>query len=349
MRIGEILLLRDALDPWVLSHTLLEQPASGMRLVSLLIHRALIDSDDGTLALSELHDYPGAMQRHLEHRDPGVADTIPAAVARRWVVLPIGRSHRGGLVVVARDPTPILAASLQHLTRLPIELAIAPAIHLEKLVRATYGELDAAAGPPAPAPTPIPTRSISDLRLDADEPRHRRPRTVSRVMVDTSPGLTPQRPRTSITRALDGTLQQIENAINRAAAEQHAMTFASRRWAAALLLVVSDGELRGRRGHGSNLGSIDAIRLATDAPSIVQIAYTTRTVSTTVPPGGVQAQLSELLGGATQPAAAPVLAGGQVVAVLAVGDPVSAELTNPLARLAALADAVGAAYERLPR
>jgi hypothetical protein len=349
MRIGEILLLREALDPWVLSHTLQEQPASRMRLVSLLISRALIDSDDGTLALSELHDYPGAMERHLERRDPSVVASIPAEVARRWVVLPIGRSTRGGLVVVARDPTPILAASLQHVTKLDIELAIAPALHLEKLVRSTYGELDTSVAPPAPAPAPIPTRSIADLRLDSDEPRQRRPRTVSRVMYDTSPGLPPKRTTRSITRELDGTIQQIEHAISRAAAEQHAMTFASRRWAAALLLVVNDGELRGRRGHGGNLGSIDAIRLGLDVPSIVQIAYATRAATSIVPPGGVQKQLSALLGEASQPAAAPVLVGGRVEAVLAVGDPMSVELTHPLGKLAALADAIGSAYERLPR
>jgi hypothetical protein len=277
-------------------------------------------------------------------------DAIPAEVARRWVVLPIGRSQRGGLVVVARDPTPILEASLSHLTRVDIELAIAPALHLERLVRSIYGELDASVAPPPPRPVPPPTRSIGDLRLDGDEPRSRRPRTVSRVMYDTSPGLAPLRSRASITRELDGTLQQIEHAINRAAAEQHAMTFAARRWAAALLLTVTDdGELRGRRGHGSSLGAVDAIRLAVTAPTILQLAHATRAVSTSVPAGGVQAQLSALLGDAREPVAAPVIAGDRVVAVLAVGDPTSAEVTHPRGRLAALADALGAAYERLLR
>ena len=36
------------------------------------------------------------------------------------------------------------------------------------------------------------------------------------------------------------------------------------------------------------------------------------------------------------------------VAVIAVGDPSTNELKNPLATLSALADALGSAYERLP-
>lgn len=347
MPIGEILLVREALDPWVLSQAIHDQPASGMRLVSLLISRALMDSDDGSLALSVQSQYPGAMERHLEKRDPSVVDTISAEVARRWVVLPIGRSRRGGLVVVARDPTPILVASLEHMTKLAVELAVSPAIHLERLVRSTYGEIE----PDAASPTAMPQPShramaIRDISLDA-EVRAALPRTVSRTMIDTSPDL-PKRNAPSITKELDGTLEQIDRAINRASAEQHAMMFASRRWNASLLVTVSDGVLLGRRGHGAKLGSVDAIILPTDAPSILQIAYTTHAATAIVPEGAVQRRISELLGNARAPAAAPILVGGQPVAVFAVGDTSTHELKNPLVKLAALADALGSAYERLP-
>ncbi|MBA3455154.1 MAG: hypothetical protein H0T42_18840 [Deltaproteobacteria bacterium] len=342
--IGEILLVREALDPWVLSQAILDQPASRMRLVSLLISRALIDSDDGSLALSVQSQYPGAMERHLERRDPAVVDTISADVARRWVVLPIGRSRRRGLVVVAREPTPILGASLEHMTKMQVELAVAPALHLERLVRSLYGELEPDPSPPLPSQ---PLRSITDLSLDSRDVLPRPARTVSRSMLDTSPDL-PARSAPSITQELDGTLEQIERAINRASAEHHAMMFASRRWHASLLVTVSEGLLLGRRGHGAKLGSVDAIILPSDAPSILQIAYTTRTATAIVPDGAVQRRLSELLGNARAPAAAPILVDGKPVAVFAVGDTSTHELKNPMVKLAALADALGSAYERLP-
>ncbi len=348
MPIGEILLVREALDPWVLSQAIQDQPASRMRLVSLLISRALIDSDDGSLALSVQSQYPGAMERHLERRDPKVVDVLAADVARRWVVLPIGRSHRGGLVIVARDPSPLLVASLQHMTKQEIELAVSPAVHLERLVRSIYGELEPDVAAPAELPMPQQReRSISDLSLDTDEIRTALPRTVSRSMIDTNPDL-PKRNTPSITKELDGTLEQIDCAINRASAEQHAMMFTSRRWQASLLVTASDGVLLGRRGHGAKLGSVDSIILPIDAPSILQVAYTTGTATSVAPASAVQRRLSELLGNARAPSAAPIMVRSHPVAVIAVGDTATHELKNPLAKLAALADALGAAYERLP-
>lgn len=347
MPIGEILLVREALDPWVLTQTIQDQPGTRMRLVSLLISRALIDTDEGSLALSAQSQYPGAMERHLEKRDPAVADTISPEVARRWIVLPIGRSRRGGLVVVARDPTPLLAASLEHMIKGQVELAVAPAVLLERLVRSIYGELDV---DPAPAVAFPQTRSgsISELRLDEEEIRPGAPRTVSRVLLDTSPALPDRKAVRSITKELDGTISQIDRAINRTSAEQHAMTFTSLRWHASLLMTVGQGALLGRRGHGAKLGTVDAIILPIDVPSILQIAYTTRSATAIVPAGSVQGRLSELLGNAKAPAAAPILVNGEPVAVIAVGDASTHELKNPLATLAALADALGSAYERLP-
>ena len=37
LRIGELLLLREKIDPWVLSHTLKEQGTTGQRLISVLV------------------------------------------------------------------------------------------------------------------------------------------------------------------------------------------------------------------------------------------------------------------------------------------------------------------------
>lgn len=355
-RIGEILLLHEAVEPWVLTHTLREQPGTSQRLVSLLISRAQLDPDAGTLALAAQLDYPGAMQRHLERADRAVLDAIPAELGRRWVVLPLGRSRSDGLVVVARDPTPFLAAALSHVARTTVELAVTPAAQLERLVRAAYGELEVGPVPDEPAPrTQVPSQrlAVHELRLDDDAPALAHPRTVSRVLLDTTPdlprGRSTGRSTSTITRDLDGTLARIAAASNRGAAEQHVLAFAARQWAAALLASVEGGVAIGRRGHGARLGEVAGLRLPLEAPSILQLAVTTGHASTSVPASALQARLSTLLGDATAPVAAPVVVDGAVIGLLAVGDPVRSELRNPAVQLGALADALAAAYERLAR
>lgn len=351
-RIGEILLLHEAVEPWVLTHTLQEQPGTGQRLVSLLISRAQLDPDAGTLALAAQLDYPGARQRHLERADRAVLDAIPAELGRRWVVLPLGRSRSGGLVVVARDPTPFLAASLSHVAHTTVELAVTPAAQLERLVRAAYGELEVGPVPDEPAPrTQVASQrlAVHELRLDDDAPALTHPRTVSRVLLDTTPDLPRGRTTGTITRDLDGTLARIAAASNRAAAEQHVLAFAARQWSAALLASVEGGVAVGRRGHGERLGEVAGLRLPLEAPSILQLAVTTGHASTSVPASALQARLSTLLGDATAPVAAPVVVDGAVLGLLAVGDPVRSELRNPAVQLGALADALAAAYERLAR
>ncbi len=344
MRIGEILLLREALDPWGLSNAIQEQPATGMRLVSMLVSRALIDPDDASLALSEKYDVPGAMQRHLERRDPAIVDIIPAELARRWILLPLGRSRRGGLVVVARDPSPFLHASLEHIVKTEVELAVTPALQLERLVRSVYGELQPLEAP-VRASESIPRRALEDELL-GDLPG--RPRTVSRLMLDTSPDL-PRRSAPSITKELDGTLQQIETAVNRAAAEQHAIQFASRRWSAGMLLVIGDGAMFGRRAFGAKISSPESVILPLGVPSLVQHAIDSRTATAQATPGALHQRLCAMLGGATQPIAAPIVVRDQVEAVMVVGDPATTDLQGPLTKLASLADALGGAYERFAR
>src|SRR5690606_29625523 len=138
VRIGELLLLKEKIEPWLLAHTLKEQAASGgaMRLISMLVSRAQLDPDDGALILSEQLGYPAALQRHLERRDPEVLGLLPPQLGSRWVVVPLARARTGAIVVVARDPTPILSAALEHAMRSSVVLAVTPSIQLERMVRA---------------------------------------------------------------------------------------------------------------------------------------------------------------------------------------------------------------------
>ena len=47
MRVGEMLLLKERIDPWILTRTLKEQATTRQRLVSILVSRALLEYDDG--------------------------------------------------------------------------------------------------------------------------------------------------------------------------------------------------------------------------------------------------------------------------------------------------------------
>src|SRR5262245_15828045 len=178
MKIGELLLLQEKIDPWVLSHTLKEQAHTRQRLVSMLINRALLDPDDGALVLSEQLGYPAAMQRHLERRDEEVLAMLPPQLGARWVVLPLVRAHTGAIVVVARDPTPILAAALEHAMKASVVLAVTPSVQLERLVRAAYG---APGNPEEPLPESPPLATeFGDVALEDDTPLpFRRARTLS--------------------------------------------------------------------------------------------------------------------------------------------------------------------------
>jgi len=333
MRIGEVLLMQEAVDAWVLTQALKEPNTS--RLVSLLISRAQLDPDDGALALSQQLGYPAALQRHLERRDPACEHLIPPELVRRWVVLPLGRAKDGRLVVVARDPTPILNAALEHASKQTILLAVAPGIHLERLIRSIYGADDSEPAPPAtPAASELPRPNA-------------RGRTVTGMFSDGTPEALAANPHG--TDRVDDALGQIDNAITLAAAERIGLAYAARRWDTSLLVAIDDGRARGRRGNGPRLGAVDAIELALGEPSIVQSAIASGHVAQLPPSTPTQQRIDYLLDDPHTPLAAPIAVAGRVVFVLLVGDPVHGTHRDSLADLARLADALGAAHDRFAR
>lgn len=323
MRIGELLLLQERIDPWILTNTLKEQARTRQRLISLLISRAQLDPDDGALLLSEQLGYPAAMQRHLERRDSAFLPLIPPQLGSTWVVLPIGYARTGALIVVARDPTPILTAALEHIVRKSVILAVTPSVQLERIVRASYG----GAGTPEDEPLPIvqPTLSdIGDVRLEDSTPLPiRRARTVS-YMFEGRPELPVRTPHQ--VAPLDQTLAEVDRAITAGAAERLVMAYAAKRWSSALLVRIEGDEAVGVRGHGI------------EAPERVRIPVTEAAV--------IIATARSLVGAAT-PAAAPVSVGGELAGVLVVGDPIDG--LPGIAELDRLVDALGAAYARFSR
>ena len=345
MRVGEMLLLKERIDPWILTRTLKEQASTRQRLVSILVSRALLEYDEGAMVLSEQLGYPAALERHLERRDPALLSTVPPELGGRWVVLPIGRARTGSLVVCARDPSPILQAALEHATRASIVLAVAPAVQLERMVRAAYG-LTAPAEEPLPSLPPT-VSDIGDFRLeDTPQPPVRRPRTVSDMFVKAEPELPPTRAPTAIAQ-LEKALTEIDRAISAPAAERLVLAYAATRWQTALLAKIDDGYAVGYRGH--NVEHVESIALSLGSPSVLQVAHDTRRPSADRRTSSVQEQLIALLGARRLPTAAPITLGVDVVALLAVGDPLPEGPRESLTELDRLADALGAAYDRFRR
>lgn len=339
--IGVILLLREALESNQLMQTLRDQTRSPKdRLVTMLIKRALIEIDEGALALSEQTGYPAALQRHLERRHVDVESSIPFELAQRWMVMPIGRSNEGELIMCARDPTPILAASLQHALRTPISLAVTPSFLIERLLSSVYGS-SAVVPPSEGAVTIAETVTIADPGSMPVTSHEMQPaRTVSRAL-----GLRPSEK----VAPLEATLQEIDHAVSIAAVERLLIAYAAQRWRAALLVKINGGIAFGHRGCGDRLGSVEAFMLPLASPSLIQIAYDTMRIARKAPHTELQDRLSALLGDPSMPLAGPAFVGGAVEAVLVVGDPLEGTGQESAADLERLLDALGASYERFSR
>jgi len=345
MRIGEMLLLQERLDPWVITRTLNEQATTRQRIVSLLVSRALLELDEGANILSEQLGYPAAMERHLERRDPSLLSVIPHELGGRWVVLPLGRARTGAMIVCARDPSPILQAALEHATRQSIVLAVTPAYQLERLVRAAYG---ITAPPEEPLPQVQPTvHDIGEFRIeDTPPPLSRRPRTVSDVFIRTDPELPPTRAPAPIA-PLQATLAEIDRALNAAAVERLIMAYTARRWTSAMLMIVSGDEAIGHKG--ANVADVERVAIPLASLSSLRIAHDTRRATVATPSSPAQLELCTALGKVSRPSAVPVIVENRVVALLVVGDALPDGPRDPIPELAQLADALGAAYVRFGR
>ncbi|MFN0246502.1 MAG: hypothetical protein ACKV2T_06315 [Kofleriaceae bacterium] len=139
-RIGEILLERGWIDADALAYALAQQPSSGMRTCSYLVHIGAIDLDIGARALGEQHGVAAALRRHLARRDRELAATLPAGAAQLYAALPLGRMANGDIIVCVRDPKPELRGVLQRAMKEKVVLAVAPASQLEAIIEDAYGD-----------------------------------------------------------------------------------------------------------------------------------------------------------------------------------------------------------------
>ncbi len=380
MRIGELLVQQGKLRQADLTRALANRP-DGTRLCSYLIDQGLIEVDDGSRALGELHGVPCALSKHLDGRDETLASMISAELGRASCALPIGKSSKGVVIVCVRDPAPALRATLERAMRAQITMIVAPAFRIEKLVADAYGDPDTGefdidfdtgvgdrpaaitapvARPPMPDMDALDPESVRLALTDLDDVRVAKDPSQSGQIPIPSRTATPNvlsSPAITVTNvikrpapkpmSLTAMKVDLDNATTREAATDLVLAYVATRWLSGIVLAVRDTNAIGYRGHGVTAPETVSIPLA--SPSTVQRAVESRVVAVYAPIGPAQDALARALSGPLNPAAAPVLVGGRPVAVLAVGDPIqgTSDLERASADLAVLADSLGAVYERM--
>jgi len=364
VRIGELLLERRAVPKSELAAALEEQARTkGRRLVSLLISRGVLEFDDGARALADHRGVPCALAKHLANRDPAAISLIPAELGRASFALPIGRTSGGAPIIAVRDPAPALLAALQHATRTDVVMIVTPATRLELLIAASYGappndefdiEVDSAidlpiAGMVPPQPDLLDPDSMRLALSSLDDERvSKDPSQSGAINVQSSPGIRTRSTLPPVAPTLEATKLSLERASSRDAALDLAMSFIAGRWVSGLIVAVRDAAAVGIRGHAID-GALD-LALPLDAPSTIERALATKQPSMQAPASEPQERLVRALRRPTLLCAVPVLLGGNVIAVIATGDPIHGSTdTKAPAELAQLGKALGAACERIGR
>ncbi|HTL31902.1 MAG TPA: hypothetical protein VL326_02190 [Kofleriaceae bacterium] len=365
---GELLLQRGLVEWEPLALAIGDQPASGMRLCSLLVRRGLLDFDQASRILGEIHGSAAALRRHLEGRDESLADLLPDDVANENIALPIGRLANGTLIVCVRDPSPALQAKLSRVLREDVVLAVAPALYIERLVAAIYAprELDsdeleeAVEQVSGELDLPIDVDEPLEITIDIDDtavkPRARRrskpskpPKKRALSVVVPTLAVTPLAAPTR--DALDATLASFREIDEVEWLFDVAMQYLSKHWTASLLVALRDKRAVGLRGHGARITQTAVKTLVVDIADIalLELARTKRqTLVDEKPtdPGPEFETLVKMLGTRT-PITVPLSRGDTVTHVLFLADPIGKDRDDALVDLGLLTESMGEALARM--
>ncbi len=285
MRIGELLAGQYKLKPRELQHALADQQRARQRLCSLLIARGVLDFDDAARALAEQQGVASMLSSQLARRDASLVELLPSELAQTHCALPIGYTRRGELIVCARDPSAKLRALLSEAIAATVVMAVAPASPLEQLVARRDG--DAA------------------LAMSARKSPPRRRARWREITSRTAP-----------------LLDALAHATTRDAANTIAADYMATRWTAGIVFSIRGKDALAIRGHGQALPLVATMTVPLHVPSIVQRAAQLRRISFYAAASPIENAVLRWLGNPSSVAAAPVVVGGNVVAVLVVGDSV---------------------------
>ena len=107
-RLGELLVAAGVISAAQLEEGLRAQVIHGARLGTNLVELGHAELDQIAVALAREHGLPPAMRRHFEMCDPEVQVLLPAMLAARHLVVPIGylAGNSSSVMVACRDPLP---------------------------------------------------------------------------------------------------------------------------------------------------------------------------------------------------------------------------------------------------
>lgn len=142
LRIGEMLVQAGIINKEDLEKALRKQKESGKRLGSILVEMGLIDEKTLVKFLARQLGFPPVDLSTLKLIPQDVLKLIPAEMAYRYQVLPLGR--KGNTLFVAMvDPTNIAAIEeIKFSTRLEVSPAIALESALNEALRKFYPEME---------------------------------------------------------------------------------------------------------------------------------------------------------------------------------------------------------------
>lgn len=207
-----------------------------------------------------------------------------------------------------------------------------------------------------PASVRLALTDLDDVRVDKDPSQSGQIPKVGRPPSEPLPPVVavvkPKRAQTADPRAtrpmsLGMMSVGLEHATSREGATDLVLAYVATRWISGLVLAIRDKRAIGYRGHGVSMPELVTVPLA--VPSTISRAVETKFVSAEAPASPAQELLVRALNEPTGVAAAPVVVGGNAVAVIAVGDPIDRDSTgeHSAADLGMLAEALSSAYTRI--
>src|SRR5438067_1224697 len=138
-QLGELLVQKQFVTHAQVSEALLQQPASGKRLGTLLVELGVLDERNLAATVADQLGLPLA-DLSRQTPEPGALKLLPEATARRLQAMPL-RVTPAGLEIAVADPGPKISAELSRAAGREVILLVAPASDVRRAIDNFYRAL----------------------------------------------------------------------------------------------------------------------------------------------------------------------------------------------------------------
>ena len=138
VKLGELLLKENMINPQQLQEALAHQKRHGGKLGKAFVYLGYVGDEEITSLLSRQYGVPSINLEHFEV-DPAIVKIIPAETARKYQILPLSRSG-ATLTIAMADPTNVFAMDdIKFMTGYNVEPVVASESSLEEAIEKYYG------------------------------------------------------------------------------------------------------------------------------------------------------------------------------------------------------------------